>query len=109
MGEIFYVNAVSFLFVIAALSAVRPRAAFDASAGHREGAAAESAMTRVLAGLHYARSNRAVGMLIISTAMLTIFGFPYMTLLAAIAGQNLGVVSPARFHHGPGSQTKGYR
>jgi MFS family permease len=91
MGWIFYLNAVSFLFVIAALAAVKPRAAFKAGGGpgHAHGAE-ESTLQRVMAGVAYARENRAVGMLIISTAMLTIFGFPYMTLLAAIVGSTLG-------------------
>jgi len=89
MGLIFYANAASFVFVILALLAVRPRAAFDpgAVARHR---AEESVMQRVGAGIAYARQDRAVGMLILSTAMLTIFGFPYMTLLAAIVGANIG-------------------
>ena len=90
MGLIFYLNAASFLFVIAALAAVRPRAAFAPGAGMRHGGAEESTLKRVLAGVTYARENRPVGMLIISTAMLTIFGFPYMTLLAAIVGSTLG-------------------
>ena len=89
MGLVFFANAASFLFVIAALLAIRPRAAFnpEAAAKHR---AEETAWQRIGAGIKYARSNRAVGMLILSTAMLTIFGFPYMTLLAAIVAENLG-------------------
>lgn len=89
MGLVFYANAASFLFVIVALLAVRPRAAFDpgAVARHR---VEESVMQRVGAGIAYARQDRAVGMLILSTAMLTIFGFPYMTLLAAIVAANIG-------------------
>ena len=43
-----------------------------------------------MAGIAYARENRAVGMLIASTALLTIFGFPYMTLLPAIVKGALG-------------------
>ncbi len=89
MGLVFYANAASFLFVIAALLAVRPRPAFEPE---RAGApkSDESVLRRLGAGIRYAREDRAVGMLIISTAMLTIFGFPYMTLLAAIVAENIG-------------------
>jgi MFS family permease len=89
MGLVFYANAASFVFVIIALLAIRPRAAFDPEAGARH-RADETVMQRVGAGIKYAREDRAVGMLILSTAMLTIFGFPYMTLLAAIVAENLG-------------------
>jgi MFS family permease len=93
MGTVFYVNAATFLFVIAALAAIRPRAAFDAGGLHAEAEAAdrarvgqgrEGAWKTLTAGVAYARENRAVGLLIASTALLTILGFPYMTLLTAI-------------------------
>ncbi len=90
MGLIFYANAASFVFVILALLAIRPRAAFDPEAAAKHTKSDETVMQRVGAGIKYARENRAVGMLILSTAMLTIFGFPYMTLLAAIVAENLG-------------------
>ena len=93
MGTVFYVNAASFLFVIAALLAIRPRPAFDAGGQHSDAEAAdrkrgaqghEGALATLLAGVAYARENRVVGLLILSTALLTILGFPYMTLLTAI-------------------------
>jgi MFS family permease len=93
MGWVFLANALSFLFVIAALLAVRARHAPKPSAAearHREADAEKSQFGQVMAGIEYARSDRAVAMLIVSTAMLTIFGFPYMTLLAAIVHSNLG-------------------
>jgi MFS family permease len=109
MGVVFYANAASFIFVIAALMAIRPQRAFEpgmdaaphgrpgahgagpgAATGGAPGGVEEGTLKRVLAGVAYARENKAVGMLIISTAMLTIFGFPYMTLLAAIVGSTLG-------------------
>jgi MFS family permease len=90
MGLVFYVNAASFVFVILALLAIRPRAAFDPEAAAKHRAPDETALQRIGAGIKYARENRAVGMLILSTAMLTIFGFPYMTLLAAIVAANIG-------------------
>lgn len=93
MGLVFYFNALSFVFVIAALLAVKPRSAFNPSANgphHSDTGEGEGQIRRLLAGIKYARENRAVGMLLFSTAMLTILGFPYMTLLAAIVHQNLG-------------------
>ncbi len=88
MGEIFYVNAVSFLFVIAALWVIRPRepsAEERARAGRRGGT-----IETLLGGLRYALQDRVVGLLILSTAVMTVFGFPYMTLLPAIIDKSLG-------------------
>ncbi|NTU71448.1 MAG: MFS transporter [Coriobacteriia bacterium] len=89
MGLVFYANAASFIFVILALAAIRSRAEFSPQTDPKR-RTDETVMQRVGAGIVYARQNRAVGMLIISTSMLTIFGFPYMTLLAAIVAENLG-------------------
>ena len=99
MGEVFYVNAASFLFVIAALWAIRLRT----GSGHgrpdptaEPAARARSASWRLdswhqlTAGLRYAREDRVVGLLILSTAAMTIFAFPYMTLLPAIVSTSLG-------------------
>jgi MFS family permease len=123
MGLVFYANALSFLFVIAALLAIRPRAgsASDiaarrpaagspgaaaarggARAGNGDTAAgsvgaqggpkrsAEGTWKTLMAGISYARENRGVGLLIASTALLTVLGFPYMTLLTAIVKGALG-------------------
>ncbi len=93
IAPVFYVNAVSFLFVIAALVAVRPQQAFNPATMHPEQngpGSSEGTLARLGAGISYARDNRAIGMLIVSTALLTIFGFPYMTLLAAITDLNVG-------------------
>ncbi|HEY5540807.1 MAG TPA: MFS transporter [Coriobacteriia bacterium] len=90
MGQIFYVNAASFLFVMASLAVIRPRFAVPAEvrlAGRRR----EGAVKTLLGGLQYARQNRAVGTLILSTAVMTVFGFPYMTLLPAIVNKTLGL------------------
>lgn len=85
MGEIFLVNAASFLFVIAALWTIRPGFASPRTERAREGI-----VRGLLAGLHYARENRVVGLLIFSTAVMTVFGFPYMTLLPAYVNKALG-------------------
>lgn len=99
MGEVFYVNAVSFLFVIAALWAIRlrtgsghgrPNAPAESAAGARSADWRLDAWHQLTAGLRYARQDRVVGLLILSTAIMTIFAFPYMTLLPAIVGTSLG-------------------
>jgi MFS family permease len=103
MGTVFYINALSFLFVIAALLAIRPRAEFRAGHGAEaarnpgespgpevhgtvgvERAEAQTAWKTLVAGIAYARENSAIGVLILSTAFLVFFGFPYVTILTAI-------------------------
>jgi MFS family permease len=84
MGEIFYANAVTFLFVIAALSIIRPKQVHEPSSSRG------GTMETLLGGLRYARENRVVGLLILSTAVMTVFGFAYMTLLPAIVNKTLG-------------------
>lgn len=90
MGEIFYVNAASFLFVIAALAAIRLRPTDDGRAHQHAQDQGDGILANLTAGLRYARENGAVGVLIVSTAMMTIFGMPYMMLLPAIADKSLG-------------------
>jgi len=87
MGLVFYINALSFLFVIAALLAIKPRAEFKA--GHsteatRSAEAAAGAWKTLTAGIGYAREHRSVGLLILTTALLVFLGFPYMIILTAV-------------------------
>ncbi len=97
MGDIFYVNAASFLFVIAALAAIRLRPAEGTHAARSDRERPTARPTRaavvenLMAGVGYARQNRVVGLLILSTAVMTIFGMPYMMLLPAIADKSLHV------------------
>jgi MFS family permease len=103
MGLVFYINALSFLFVIAALLAIRPRAEFraghDAAVAHQPPAApgpvargavatdtaeAPSAWATLMAGISYAREHRAIGVLLLSTALLVFLGFPYVIILTAV-------------------------
>ena len=99
MGEVFYVNAASFLFVIAALWAIRlrtgsghgrPDPAAAPAAGARSASWRLDAWHQLTAGLRYARQDRVVGLLVVSTAVMTICAFPYMTLLPAIVSATLG-------------------
>ena len=103
MGLVFYINALSFLFVIAALLAIRPRAEFRAGHGAEaarnpaeapgpkahgtasmEKSEVQTAWKTLMAGVAYARENSAIGVLILSTAFLVFFGFPYVIILTAI-------------------------
>jgi predicted MFS family arabinose efflux permease len=93
LGLVFYINAASFLFVIAALLAIRPRAEFRAghAAGERGGGEASGAWAALTAGIAYAREHRGIGVLIITIAMLVFFGFPYVIILTAVIQTRLGV------------------
>jgi MFS family permease len=53
------------------------------------GATREGAIKTLTAGLSYAREHRNVGMLILSVAMMTLFGMPYMMLLPAVVDRAL--------------------
>ena len=91
MGEIFWVNAASFLFVIASLWAINPRPSGErAAGGPPAGTKREGSWRTLTAGLRYARENGFIGVLIISTAIMTVFGMPYMMLLPAYADKVLG-------------------
>jgi MFS family permease len=86
MGEIFWVNAVSFLFVIAAVAVTRPQFAI----AHQHAAkAGETAWHRLTAGVRYAASDHVIGTLIVTTVVITIFAMPYMMLLPAIVDKAL--------------------
>lgn len=77
---VFYANAASFLFVIAALVVIRTRSS------ERPRRQTGSALDVLLGGVRYAREHPRVGWLLISAAMLTTFGMPFAALLPAIAG-----------------------
>ena len=83
VGDIFWVNAVSFLFVIAALWVIRPQFAqprVSTAPAERE----ESSWRTLTVGVRYAREHSVIGVLILSTAVLTVFGMAYMMLLPAV-------------------------
>jgi MFS family permease len=101
MGLVFYINALSFLFVIAALLAIRPRAEFRAGHGAeatRNAADATSSWKTLRAGVEYAREHGAIGVLILTTAMLVFFGFPYVIILTAIIQQHFAGANVARLY-----------
>ena len=86
MGEIFWVNAVSFLFVIAAVAVTKPQFAV---AHPQQSTAGETAWHRLTAGVRYAASDKIIGTLIVTTVIITIFAMPYMMLLPAIVDKAL--------------------
>ncbi len=86
VAEVFYANAISFLFVIWALAVIRPQQEHHP----REG---ESARSMLVAGLSYARQHRRVWMHLLTAATITIFGMPFMALLPVIAAETLGMGS----------------
>jgi len=90
MGEIFWVNAGSFLFVIAALWAIHPHPSHTGDLDARRPAVREGSWRTLTAGLRYARENTFIAYLVGSTAVMTIFGMPYMMLLPAYADKVLG-------------------
>lgn len=83
VAEIFWVNAVSFVFVIWSLSVINPRQ----HPPHREHG--ESPVQALLAGVRYALAHRRVWTHLLTAMMLTIFGMPFVTLLPALARDSL--------------------
>jgi MFS family permease len=102
MSWIFYINAVSFLFVIGALWAIKPGrfanggqmapgpsprsggAAAGQAPAARPARTREGSFKMLMGGLKYASVHRDVAVLLTSTALMTIFGMPYMMLLPVI-------------------------
>jgi MFS family permease len=80
----FFVNGLSFLAVVGALAVIRPhRQVHKVQVG--------SLWTRVQAGLGYAAEHPVVRPLIVLTAVITVFGFPYALLMPVMAQQVLGL------------------
>jgi len=86
-ADVFWINAISFLFVIAALRAVRtsPHAPVK-----RANAARESAWVSLKQGVRYSVSHRMIGIVILSTLIITAVGMPYVFLMPAVADKVLG-------------------
>lgn len=88
VGDIFWVNAASFLFVIAALWVIRPQFAQPRGLG-RSSDPGESPWRTLTAGVRYAREHSVIGVLILSTAVLTVFGMAYMMIAPAVVDHSL--------------------
>lgn len=86
IAEVFYANALSFLFVIWALWVIRPAQVRVDHAGAGVGA-------QLMTGLRYARAHRRVWSHLVTAATMTLFAFPFVTLLPVIAAETLGLGS----------------
>ncbi len=94
MADVFWINAISFLFVIGALLAVRvaPHAAKK-----RADAPHEGMWTALKAGVSYAATHRMIGIVILSTAIMSFVGMPYAFLMPAVAEKVLGYPGAAAY------------
>ncbi len=90
IADVFWINAISFLFVIGAVWAmhVQPHAILSPEAAARK--RREGAWTSLTKGVRYARTHRLIGALIASTAVMSFFGMPYVVLLVQLADKVLG-------------------
>jgi MFS family permease len=87
IADVFWINAVSFLFVIAALIAVKTSPHAGPKPANRP---AEGMWTSLKEGVRYSVSHRLIGIVILSTAILTFVGMPYVVLLPSVADKVLG-------------------
>jgi MFS family permease len=87
IGYVFWINAISFLFVIAALVAVRvqPHAIKMPTYEQREGA-----WKSLKEGVRYSATHRMIGIVILSTSIMSLVGMPYVVLLVPVADKVLG-------------------
>jgi MFS family permease len=94
IADVFWINAVSFLFVIAALWAVRvmPHAPEKRATPEREGT-----WKSLAEGVRYAATHRLVGIVIVSTAIMSLVGMPYVFLLPSVADKVLGFHTTAGY------------
>jgi MFS family permease len=83
---VFGLNAASYLFVIWALAVIRPAQEMQSRNG-------ESALSRLGAGIAYARQHPHIAMHLLTAALLVVFGMTFMTLLPAIAVEVLALGS----------------
>jgi MFS family permease len=87
VADVFWINAISFLFVIGALLAVRVS---PHEPEKRTGAPAEGMWTSLKEGVRYATTHRMIGIVILSTAIVSFVGMPYVFLMPAVAEKVLG-------------------
>lgn len=80
----FYVNGASFLAVIIALLLIAP-------AEHLKKEEEENVWQHIFGGLRYARDHREVGFMLLTIAVLTIFGVPYSVFMPVFARDILEV------------------
>lgn len=94
VADVFWVNAVSFLFVIGALLAVRVQPHAQEKHATESGDGVWRSLTR---GVSYAATHRMVGIVILSTLIMTLVGMPYVFLMPAVADKVLGFHGAAAY------------
>jgi MFS family permease len=94
IADIFWVNAVSFLFVIGALLAVRVQPHAHEKHATESSDGVWRSLTR---GVSYAATHRLVGIVILSTLIMTLVGMPYVFLMPAVADKVLGFHGAAAY------------
>jgi MFS family permease len=88
----FFVNGLSFVAIIIALSLVRIKSASGTTVAARpEGAAQASMWSDLLNGFRYVRRRGRVSLLLLIAAVSSLFGAPYMTLLPLFTRDILGL------------------
>ncbi len=80
----FYINALSFLAVIFALTLIQPRPA-------KKRRISESAWDNFAGGIRYARENASVAVLLISIGIISVFGLSHSVLMPVFARDILNV------------------
>jgi MFS family permease len=86
-GDVFWINAISFLFVIGAVWSARTS---PHATQRLQAPPGESAWTSLKQGVRYAVSHRLIGIVILSTFIMTFVGMPYVFLMPAVADKVLG-------------------
>jgi MFS family permease len=87
IADVFWINAVSFLFVIAAVWAARTSPHVPPA---RPVVQDEGVWKSLKEGVGYAARHRLIGIVMLSTLIMTLVGMPYVFLLPAVAEKVLG-------------------
>lgn len=89
VAYVFWINAASFLFVIFAVRASRtsPHGEQEAHAAPRS---TDGVWKSLKEGVRFSITHRIVGVIILSTMIVTFVGFPYVILLPSVAEKVLG-------------------
>lgn len=94
VADVFWLNAISFLFVIAAVWAARHSPHVNS---RPKTAQRERMWASLKAGVQYAVTHRIIGIVILSTFIMTFVGMPYVVLLPAVADKVLGFHTQAQY------------
>jgi MFS family permease len=87
IADVFWINAASFLFVIGAVWAVRVSPHMPEK---RRDAHTDGVWKSLAEGVRHAATHRMLGIVILSTLIITLVGMPYVFLLPSVADKVLG-------------------